>query len=67
MFAGERIKDLDASSSPMSSRVANAQAASFSGVDDPRGYRGIALDRLDPAERYVTGIVDDSIKPRSIP
>ena len=70
VFAGERIKG------PGREQLADELAAFANGrggvlvlgVDDrTRDIVGIALDRLDAAERYVTGIVDDSIRPPLYP
>ena len=70
VFAGKRVKG------PGREQLADDLAAFANahggvlvlGVDDrTRDIVGIALDRLDAAERYVTGIVDDSIKPPIYP
>ena len=70
VFAGKRVKG------PGNEQLADALAAFANahggvlvlGVDDrTRDIVGIALDRLDAAEQYVTEIVHDSIKPPIYP
>ena len=70
VFAGERIKGPGREQlADELAAFANAQGGVLVlGVDDrTRDIVGIALGRLDAAERYVTGIVDDSIRPPLYP